>query len=113
MRHYEIVLLINPDYSEKLPSFIDKFKKLVLDYKGKVHRLEDWGRRQLSYSIKKLNKAHYFLMNVEVTTVCIQELSRTFRYSDFIIRNIIINVKSLVKEPSPIIKAKEDKLEKR
>lgn len=113
MRYYEIILLIHPDYSEKLPKKIEKFKKIITGYEGKVHKLEDWGRRQLAYSINKLHKAHYLLMNVEVNPKYIQELSTTFRYSDFIIRNIIMNIKYLAREASPIMKAKEDKLEKK
>lgn len=113
MRHYEIILLVHPDYSEKLPNMIDTFKKLIIDDKGKIHRLEDWGRRQLAYSINKLHKAHYFLMNIEVTTHCIQKLSTTFRYSDVVIRNIIMNVKNSVKKASPMIKIKDDKLDKK
>lgn len=112
MRYYEIILLIHPDYSEKLPKKIEKFKNIISDYKGKIHKLEDWGRRQLAYSINKLHKAHYLLMNVEIDPKYIQELSTTFRYSDFIIRNIIMNIKNLNQGVSSIMKAKEDKLEK-
>ncbi|AAO27213.1 30S ribosomal protein S6 [Buchnera aphidicola str. Bp (Baizongia pistaciae)] len=113
MRHYEIILLIHPDCSEKLPIMIEKFKKLVIGYKGRIHRLEDWGRRQLAYSINKLHKAHYFLMNIEVPSNCIQDLSNTFRYDDLVIRNIIMHVKKSVTEISPMLKSKEDKLDKK
>ncbi|XBC38162.1 MAG: 30S ribosomal protein S6 [Buchnera aphidicola (Floraphis choui)] len=109
MRHYEIVFLVHPDHSEQLPNIIEQYKKLIFNDQGKIHRLEDWGRRQLAYSINKLHKAHYILMNIEVFPSIIQELSDKFRFNDYIIRNIIICVKKPIKDMSPIMRCRDEK----
>ena len=90
MRHYEIVFLVHPDQSEQVPAMIDRYRAVVDDGGGLIHRLEDWGRRQLAYPIAKIHKAHYILMNVEVGQEAIEELESTFRFNDAVIRNLII-----------------------
>ena len=90
MRHYEIVFLVHPDQSDQVPAMIEKYKATVEGDGGKVHRLEDWGRRQLAYPINKIHKAHYILMNVEVGQEAIEELESAFRFNDAVIRNLII-----------------------
>lgn len=107
MRHYEIVFMVNPDQSEQVPSMIDRYKKVVSDGGGKIHRLEDWGRRQLAYPIKKAHKAHYVLMNVECNAQVLSELYSAFRFNDAIIRSLILNKKEAITEPSPMLAAKE------
>ncbi|QCI19073.1 30S ribosomal protein S6 [Buchnera aphidicola] len=113
MRHYEIIFMVHPDYSDKISNIIEKYKKIILDNLGIIHRLEDWGRRQLSYSINKLHKAHYVLINIEVEPKVINLLETDFRFNIAIIRNMIILVKKAVIEPSPMIKLKEEKKEKK
>ncbi|CRK85645.1 30S ribosomal protein S6 [Candidatus Providencia siddallii] len=108
MRHYEILLMIHPDQSEQVPSIIDRYKSIITTAKGKIHRQEDWGRRQLAYPINKLYKAHYILLNIEVSQKVIDELETNFKFNDAIIRNIIIRVKRAITEVSPMIKIKED-----
>lgn len=113
MRHYEIIFIVHPDYSDQVPSMIEKYKEIITKNNGTIYRLEDWGRRQLAYSINKLHKAHYILMNIEVDTGVINVLENDFRFNDAIIRNIIIHVKKSYSEPSPMMKLKEDKKEKK
>jgi small subunit ribosomal protein S6 len=107
MQHYEIVLLVHPDQSEQVPAMMERYKNMVTQRKGLVHRVEDWGRRQLAYPIAKLLKAHYLLFNIECDNETINELSNTFRYNDAIIRNLILKTKAAVKEPSPMMREKE------
>lgn len=109
MRHYEVVFLVHPDQSEQVPAMIERYSAIVTDGKGTIHRLEDWGRRQLAYPINKLHKAHYVLMNVEAPTEVISELETTFRYNDAVLRNLVIRTKSAVTEASPL--AREEKKE--
>jgi len=113
MRHYEIIFIVHPDYSDQVPVIIEKYKEIIIKKNGILHRLEDWGRRQLAYSINKLHKAHYILMNIEVDTAVINILENDFRFNSAIIRNIIIHVKKVYSEPSPMMKLKEDKKEKK
>lgn len=105
--------MIHPDQSDQVPSLIEKYKKIIHQNSGIVHRLEDWGRRQLSYSINKLHKAHYILMNIEVLPQTINILETEFRFNNFILRNIIICMKNAITELSPIMKLKDDKKEKK
>lgn len=112
MRHYEIIFMIHPDQSEKAPIIIENYKKIIYDNSGIIHRLEDWGRRQLSYSINKLHKAHYILMNIEVFPKIIFQLERDFRFNNAIIRNMIMYVKKAIVESSPMMKNKDDKKDK-
>jgi small subunit ribosomal protein S6 len=107
MKHYEIIFLVHPDQSEQVPGMIERYSNIVTQRKGKVHRVEDWGRRQLAYPINKVLKAHYILMNVECDQEAVNELSNTFRYNDAIIRNMILNVKHATTEPSPLLKERE------
>lgn len=107
MRHYEIVFLVHPDQSEQVPGMIERYSKMITDAAGTVHRLEDWGRRQLAYPINKLHKAHYVLLNVEATGEVIEELEDTFRYNDAVLRNMIMRRKEAVTEDSPMAKKEE------
>ncbi|CAL4325635.1 30S ribosomal protein S6 [Buchnera aphidicola (Eriosoma lanigerum)] len=107
MRHYEILIMVHPDQSEKVSSMIDQYKKIIYDQNGKIYRLEDWGRRQLAYSINKLHKAHYVLMNIFTNTIVIKELEKIFRLDDGIIRNIILLMKKAIIESSPMLKLKD------
>lgn len=109
MRHYEIVFMVHPDQSEQVPAMIERYTASVKEAGGQVHRLEDWGRRQLAYPINKLHKAHYVLMNVEAPQSVIDELETNFRYNDAVLRNLIVHTKSAVTEASPMVKAKESK----
>ncbi|MDP5055996.1 30S ribosomal protein S6 [Marinomonas hwangdonensis] len=102
MRHYEIVFLVHPDQSEQVPAMVERYTNLITEDGGKVHRLEDWGRRQLAYPINKIHKAHYVLMNVECSDSVLSELNDTFRYNDAIIRNLVIRRKEAVTDVSPI-----------
>lgn len=113
MRHYEIIFMIHPDYSEKVSIIIEKYKKIIHDNLGVIHRLEDWGRRQLSYPINKLHKAHYILLNIETSPNTISLLETDFRFNNAIIRNIIISVKKAISEVSPVMKLKEEKKDKK
>ena len=113
MRHYEIVFMVHPDQSEQVPGMIERYTGSVKEAGGQIHRLEDWGRRQLAYPINKLHKAHYVLMNVEAPQEVIDELETTFRYNDAILRNVIIRTKHAVTEASPMVKAKDERRERR
>ncbi|MCZ2723274.1 30S ribosomal protein S6 [Marinomonas sp. 15G1-11] len=112
MRHYEIVFLVHPDQSEQVPAMVERYTNLITEDGGQVHRLEDWGRRQLAYPINKIHKAHYVLMNVECSEGVLSELNDTFRYNDAIIRNLVIRRKAAVTEVSPI-KASEGRDDRR
>ena len=109
MRHYEIVFMVHPDQSEQVPGMIERYTGSVKEAGGQVHRLEDWGRRQLAYPINKLHKAHYVLMNVEAPQQVIDELETTFRYNDAVLRSLVIHTKHAVTEASPMAKAKDDR----
>ena len=108
MRHYEIVFLVHPDQSEQVPAMIERYKGLISADGGKVHRLEDWGRRQLAYPIAKVHKAHYVLMNVECDQKALNELTGAFRFSDAVLRHLVVNFDEAVTEPSPMAKADEE-----
>lgn len=102
MRHYEIVTLVHPDQSEQVPAMIERYSKLVTDDGGTVHRVEDWGRRQLAYPINKIHKAHYILMNIECTQEALGELQHNFRFNDAVIRDLIVRKDEAETEPSPM-----------
>ncbi|MDD5228296.1 MAG: 30S ribosomal protein S6 [Methylococcales bacterium] len=102
MRHYEIVFLVHPDQSSQVPAMIERYKAIVEATSGKIHRLEDWGRRQMAYPIKKVHKAHYVLMNVECDQVALTELESGFRFNDAILRNMILLQEEAITEPSII-----------
>lgn len=107
MKHYEIVFLVHPDQSEQVPGMIERYSSLVTQKKGKIHRVEDWGRRQLAYPIDKILKAHYVLMNIECDNETVNELGNAFRYNDAVIRNLILTVKRPITEASPLLKEKD------
>ena len=111
MRHYEIVFMVHPDQSEQVPAMIQRYSDIVTNAEGKIHRLEDWGRRQLAYPINKLHKAHYVLINIEAPQAAIDELETSFRYNDVVIRNMIMRTKDAVTEASAMAVAKEDRRE--
>ena len=113
MRHYEIVFLVHPDQSEQVPAMIERYSKLINDEGGTVHRLEDWGRRQLAYPIDKIHKAHYVLMNVEASQVVMDEMATNFRYNDAVLRNLVVRCDEAVAEESPILKAERDSRDRR
>lgn len=107
MRHYEIVFLVHPDQSEQVPAMIERYTAMIKETKGAVHRLEDWGRRQLAYPINKIHKAHYVLMNIECDGETLAELENTFRFNDAVIRNAVIRREEAVTEASPLAKSNE------
>ena len=108
MRHYEIVFLVHPDQSEQVPAMIERYKGMIAAGNGKVHRLEDWGRRQLAYPIAKVHKAHYVLLNIECEQKTLSELIGAFRFSDAVLRHLVTNVEVAITEPSPMAKAEEE-----
>lgn len=113
MRHYEIVFLVHPDQSEQVPGMIERYTATINQDGGKVHRLEDWGRRQLAYSINKIHKAHYILMNVECSEAALEELNTNFRYNDAVLRNLVIRQDEAITEESPIMKAEKEGRERK
>ena len=108
MRHYEIVFLVHPDQSEQVPAMIERYKSLITAGGGNVHRLEDWGRRQLAYPISKVHKAHYVLMNIECDQKTLNDLTGAFRFSDAVLRHLVVNMDEAVTEPSPMAKAADE-----
>lgn len=110
MKYYEIVFMVHPDQSDQLSNMLQKYRDIIESRNGKIHRLEDWGRRQLAYPIAKLHKAHYILMNIECNNDALNELNDSFRFNDAILRRLVINTKKIVTEPS-IMMVKDDKRE--
>jgi len=113
MRHYEIVFMVHPDQSEQVPGMIERYTSTIQKDGGQVHRLEDWGRRQLAYPINKIHKAHYVLMNVEASNDALDELTTTFRYNDAVIRNLVIRRDESVTDESFIMKAEKENRERK
>jgi small subunit ribosomal protein S6 len=109
MRHYEICFLVHPDQSEQVPAMLERYRNLIESKDGKIHRLEDWGRRQLSFPIDKLHKAHYILMNIECDAETLAELESAFRFNDAVLRHLTIRRQAAIIEQSLMMKAKEDK----
>ena len=109
MRHYEIVFIVHPDQSEQVPAMVERYKALVATHGGQVHRLEDWGRRQLAYPIQKLHKAHYVLMNIECNGEALAELEHGFKFNDAVLRHLTIKMKKAVTGPSPMMKEEKSK----
>jgi small subunit ribosomal protein S6 len=109
MRHYEVVFLVHPDQSEQVPAMIERYKALIEGDNGKIHRLEDWGRRQLAYPIQHLAKAHYVLLNIECNAAVLTELQSGFRFNDAVLRHLIVTRENAVTDMSPIMKNKDDK----
>lgn len=104
MRHYEIVFIVHPDQSDQVPAMIERYKSLVTGNGGAIHRLEDWGRRQLAYPIQKVHKAHYVLMNIECGGETLAELEHAFKYNDAVLRHLVVRMDRAVTEPSPMMK---------
>ncbi len=109
MKHYEVVFLVHPDQSEQVPAMIERYKAIIDGDGGQVHRLEDWGRRQLAFPINKVHKAHYVLMNIECAQSALDELNSAFRFNDAVLRNLVMTRKKAVTEPSPLAKSKDDR----
>ncbi|MFZ5592694.1 MAG: 30S ribosomal protein S6 [Pseudomonadota bacterium] len=112
MGHYEVVFLVHPDQSEQVPAMIERYRSMIESSGGKIHRLEDWGRRQLAYPINKMHKAHYVLMNIECAAATVNELTSAFRFNDAVLRNLVIATKEAVTTPSPLVKSKDEREER-
>lgn len=104
MRHYEIVFIVHPDQSEQVPAMIERYRTLVTAHSGVIHRLEDWGRRQMAYPIQKVHKAHYVLMNIECGSEALAELEHAFKFNDAVLRHLVIKMRKAVTTPSPMMK---------
>lgn len=111
MRHYEIVLLIHPDQSDQVPAMVERYKKLITEDKGVIHRFEDWGRRQLAYPINKVHKAHYVLLNVECGQTILNELSSIFRFNDAVLRHLVLSKQCAITEPSLMVRERKEENE--
>lgn len=109
MRHYEVVFIVHPDQSEQVPAMIERYKALVTTTGGAIHRLEDWGRRQLAYPIQKIHKAHYVLMNIECGQEALAELEHAFKFNDAVLRHLTVAMKEAVSAPSPMMKEEKSK----
>ena len=109
MRHYEVVFIVHPDQSEQVPAMIERYRALVTIDGGAIHRLEDWGRRQLAYPIQKIHKAHYVLMNIECTLEALAELEHAFKFNDAVLRHITMSTKVAATAPSPMMKEEKSK----
>lgn len=109
MRHYEIVFIVHPDQSEQVPAMIERYRQTVSSRNGKLHRLEDWGRRQLAYPIDKIHKAHYVLMNIECDNETLAEIENAFRFNDAVLRHLTVKMKAAVTTPSPMMKEEKAK----
>jgi small subunit ribosomal protein S6 len=108
MRHYEVVFLVHPDQSEQVPAMLERYKGMITQGGGQIHRLEDWGRRQLAFPIAKVHKAHYVLMNIETDQQTLGELTGAFRFSDAVLRHLVIKMDGPVVEPSPMARGEEE-----
>jgi len=109
MRHYEIVFIVHPDQSEQVPAMIERYKALVSQGGGKVHRIEDWGRRQMAYPIAKVFKAHYVLMNIEINQATLEELEHAFKFNDAVLRHLTVSKDAAEVAPSPMMKEEKSK----
>jgi small subunit ribosomal protein S6 len=109
MRHYEIVFIVHPDQSEQVPAMIERYKAMVTQGGGKIHRIEDWGRRQMAYPIQKVFKAHYVLMNIEVGNTTLDELEHAFKFNDAVLRHLTVQMEKAVTTPSPMMKEEKSK----
>jgi small subunit ribosomal protein S6 len=109
MRHYEICFIVHPDQSEQVPAMVERYKGIVAQRNGKVHRLEDWGRRQLAYPLAKVHKAHYVLMNIECDAETIAELEHSFRFNDAVLRHLTVKMTKAFVEPSPMMKEEKSR----
>ncbi len=109
MRHYEVVFIVHPDQSEQVPAMIERYRTLIAGTKGNIHRLEDWGRRQLAYPINKIHKAHYVLMNIECDQETLAELELGFKFNDAVLRHLTFSTKTAVTAASPMMKEEKSK----
>ena len=109
MRHYEIVFIVHPDQSEQVPQMVERYKGVIAQRSGTVHRLEDWGRRQLAYPLAKVHKAHYVLMNIECDNETISEFEHSFRFNDAILRHLTVKMTKAVVDPSPMMKEEKSR----
>jgi small subunit ribosomal protein S6 len=109
MRHYEICFIVHPDQSEQVPGMVERYRAIVTAKNGTIHRLEDWGRRQLAYPIQKIHKAHYVLMNIECDGETLNELEHSFKFNDAVLRHLTVKMKSAVTTPSPMMKEEKSK----
>ncbi len=109
MRHYEVVFIVHPDQSEQVPAMIERYRTLVTASGGAMHRLEDWGRRQLAYPIQKIHKAHYVLMNIECSLEVLAELEHGFKFNDAVLRHLTMSTKTAVTTPSPMMKEEKSR----
>ncbi|MCD6044212.1 MAG: ribosomal protein [Burkholderiales bacterium] len=109
MRHYEIVFIVHPDQSEQVPQMVERYKGLVAQRNGTVHRLEDWGRRQLAYPLAKVHKAHYVLMNIECDNETLTELEHSFKFSDAVLRHLVVKMPKAHTAPSPMMREEKSK----
>jgi small subunit ribosomal protein S6 len=109
MRHYEIVFIVHPDQSEQVPAMVDRYRQMVTSRNGRIHRLEDWGRRQLAYPIEKIHKAHYVLMNIECDNETLSELEHAFKFNDAVLRHLTVQMTDAVTTPSPMMKEEKSR----
>ena len=109
MRHYEVVFIVHPDQSEQVPGMVERYRSMVLSKGGKVHRLEDWGRRQMVYPIQKMHKAHYVLMNIECNNEILDELEHAFKFNDAVLRHLTVQMMEAVTAPSPMMKEEKSR----
>jgi small subunit ribosomal protein S6 len=109
MRHYEVVFIVHPDQSEQVPGMVDRYRQMVTGRSGKIHRMEDWGRRQLAFPIQKVHKAHYVLMNVECDGETLDELDHAFKFNDAVLRHLIVKMDAAVTAPSPMMREEKSR----
>ncbi len=109
MRHYEIVFIVHPDQSEQVPAMVERYRTLVTGKKGQIHRLEDWGRRQLAYPIQKIHKAHYVMMNIECDQETLDEMEHAFKFNDAVLRHLTIKVKTAITTPSAMMREEKSR----
>ena len=109
MRHYEIVFIVHPDQSEQVPAMVERYRAMVTSRGGKIHRLEDWGRRQLAYPLQKVHKAHYVLMNIESDQETLDELDHAFKFNDAVLRHLIVQMSGAVTAPSPMMREEKSR----
>jgi small subunit ribosomal protein S6 len=109
MRHYEVVFIVHPDQSEQVPGMVERYRQMVTGRSGKIHRLEDWGRRQLTYPIQKVHKAHYVLMNVECDNETLNEMEHAFKFNDAVLRHLVVRMSGPVTAPSPMMKEEKSR----
>jgi small subunit ribosomal protein S6 len=113
MRHYEIVFIVHPDQSEQVPGMVDRYRQLITGRGGKIHRHEDWGRRQMTYPIQKMHKAHYVLLNIECDNETLQEMEHAFKFNDAVLRHLTVSMDAAVTAPSPMMREERPRTDDR